>query len=205
MNAKSNEDLYLQLRKRCRLEDKKKGSRFIGTAAPVETEEEAAKFIGEIKKEFHNASHNCWGWKVGIGKGQKYRYNDDGEPSGTAGQPISKAIDSTRITNVCVVVTRYFGGVKLGTGGLMRAYGQTAQSLLKSGDTAKKFDVKPLAFKVDFDFVNVAHLLIKRFSAETEDSHYGEKVSFQVKVRASKLANFKDKLIEATNGQIEFE
>ncbi len=205
MNFKSNEDLYLQLKKRCRLEVKIKGSRFIGTAAPVETEKDTAEFISEIKKEFHDASHNCWAWKVGIGNRRKYRYNDNGEPSGTAGQPIFKAIDHTRLTNVCVVITRYFGGTKLGTGGLMRAYGQTAQSLLKSGDTAQKFAIKHLAFKVGFDFVNVAHLIIKRYSAETENSHYGEKVSFQVNVRASKLAKFKDKLIEATNGQIEFE
>lgn len=205
MKVKSNEDMYFQLKKRCRLEAKIKGSRFIGTAAPVETEKDAAEFIGEIKKEFHNAAHNCWAWKVGIGYKQKCRYNDDGEPSRTAGQPILKAIEFTKITNVCVVVTRYFGGVKLGTGGLMRAYGQAAQSLLKSENTVRKFSIKHLAFKVDFNFVNIAHLIINNFSAETEDSHYGEKVSFQVNIRASKLANFKDKLIEATNGQIEFE
>ncbi|MEE9553422.1 MAG: YigZ family protein [candidate division Zixibacteria bacterium] len=205
MSGKPNEDQYLQLKKRYRLEDKIKGSRFIGTAAPAETIEEAAKFIDEIKKEFHDATHNCWAWKVGIGKNQKYRYNDNGEPSGTAGQPILKAIDSTRISNVCVVVTRYFGGVKLGTGGLMRAYGQTAQSLLRSGTAVKKFAVKSVAFKIGFDFVNVIHLIIKNFSAETEDSHYGEQITFKVNVRASKLTNFKNKLVEATNGQIEFE
>ena len=204
MNGKTNEDQYLQIKKRCRLEEKVKGSRFIGTAAPTETEEEAAKFIDEMKKEFHSASHNCWAWKVGIGKAQKYRYHDNGEPSGTAGQPILKAINSTRISNICVVVTRYFGGVKLGTGGLMRAYGQTAQSLLKSSEPSRKFAIQTLNFEIDFDLVSVAHYIIESFNAELVDSRYEERVSFVINVRASKAAKLKNKLIEATNGQIKF-
>ncbi len=204
MNGKSNDDQYLQIKKRCRLEEKVKGSRFIGTASPIETEEEAIEFIDEMKKEFHSASHNCWAWKIGVGKAQKYRYNDSGEPSGTAGQPIMKAIDSTRISNVCVVITRYFGGVKLGKGGLMRAYGQTAYSVLKSSEPSRKFAVESLTFEADFDFVSMVHFIIESFDAELVDSRYEDKVSFVVNVRASRAADFKGKLTEATNGRIRF-
>jgi putative IMPACT (imprinted ancient) family translation regulator len=86
----------------------------------------------------------------------------------------------------------------------MRAYGQTAQTLLRSSEPARKFDSETVKFTVDFDFVSVAHYIISNFSAELEDSHYGEKVTHQVRIRASRLSLFKSKLIEATNGQIEF-
>lgn len=204
MGRKSESDHYLQIQKRCRIEEKVKGSRFIASASPVESEEDAASFIEEIKKEFHDATHNCWAWKTGVGKNQRYRYNDEGEPSGTAGRPIFKSIDTMNLSNVCVVVTRYFGGTKLGTGGLMRAYGQTALTLLRGCEPVKKYAEEAVRFSVAFDFVNLAHVIINSFSAELEDSQYGEKVTFTVIIRASKASQFKNKLIDATNGQIEF-
>ena len=202
MNHKTTTDQFLQLKDKCRSEEKIKGSRFVANAAPVATEQEAQEFIGEIKKEFHDATHNCYAWKLGVGRKQKYRYNDGGEPSGTAGRPILKSINSTNASNVCVVVTRYFGGAKLGTGGLMRAYGRISYGLLKSCESEKKYSTETITFSVDFDFVNVAHSVINSFSAELKDSHYGEKVTFEVEVRASKLSAFRAKIIEATNGQV---
>ena len=202
MNHKTTTDQFLQLKDKCRSEEKIKGSRFIANAAPVATEQEAQEFIGEIKKEFHDATHNCYAWKIGVGRKQKYRYNDGGEPSGTAGRPVLKSINSTNASNVCVVVARYFGGTKLGTGGLMRAYGRVSYGLLKSCESEKKYSTETITFSVDFDFVNVAHSVINSFSAELKDSHYGEKVTFEVEVRASKLSAFKAKIIEATNGQV---
>jgi len=204
LNRRTENDQFLQIRQKCRLEERVKGSKFIASAAPVETDEEAVNFIGEIKKEFHDASHNCWAWRVGIGKKLKYRYNDEGEPSGTAGQPILKSIESINVSNVCVVVTRYFGGAKLGMGGLMRTYGQITLALLRSSEPSKKYSEEFFEFIVGFDFVNVAHYIVESFSAELEDSQYGEKVTFRGKIRASRLPEFKSKLIEATNGQIEF-
>jgi uncharacterized YigZ family protein len=203
MNHKSSNDQFLQLKERCRSEEKIKGSRFIASAAPVENEQEAQTFIEEIKREFHDATHNCYAWKIGLGRKQRYRYNDGGEPSGTAGQPILRSINSRNASNICVVVSRYFGGTKLGTGGLMRAYGRVAYELLKSGESEKKYLSDTVIFSVDFDFANVAHGVINSFSAELKDSHYGEKVTFKVEVRASRLSAFKSKIIEATNGQVE--
>src|SRR5512138_1197293 len=119
MATKMGMDQFYQLKQQCRMEEKIKGSRFIATARPVASEQEALAFIEEMKKEFHDATHNAFAWRAGIGRAQRYRYNDDGEPSGTAGQPILRAIDGRGAGNLCIVITRYFGGTKLGTGGLM--------------------------------------------------------------------------------------
>jgi uncharacterized YigZ family protein len=204
VNHKSSSDQFLQLKDRCRIEEKLKGSKFIASAQPVDTEEKAVAFIGEIKKEFHDATHNCFAWKLGVGRRQKFRYNDNGEPAGTAGQPILKSINSAGVSNVCVVVSRYFGGTKLGTGGLMRAYGRMAYELLRSCEADKKYTSSTVTFTVEFDFVNVAHSVINSFSSELKDSRYDERATFEVEVRESKLKAFRDKLTEATNGQVRF-
>lgn len=204
MNHKFNSDQFFQLKDRCRMEEKLKGSKFIASAQPIDSEEKAAAFIEEIKKEFHDATHNCFAWKIGVGRRQKFRYKDNGEPAGTAGQPILKAINSAGVSNVCVVVSRYFGGTKLGTGGLMRAYGRMAYELLRSCESDKKYNSSTVTFSVEFDFVNVAHSVINSFSSELKDSRYDERATFEVEVRESRLTAFKEKLTEATNGQVRF-
>ncbi len=204
MKGKMQSDAFLQIKERVRMEEKVEDSRFIATAQPVNSEEEAVAFIAEMKKEYHDATHNCWAWKTGHGRVARYRFNDDGEPSGTAGRPILKAIEGRNISNVSLVVTRYFGGTKLGTGGLMRSYGKLAQDLLKATEAEKKYVSQELKFSVSFDFVSVAHNIINTFSAELKDSQYGEDVTFIVDIRSSKYKLFRDKLTEATNGQIRF-
>ncbi len=109
------------------LEQTIKKSRFIGVAGPLASEQAAKDFIAAHSDP--NAKHNCWAWRVG----QSYRCNDDGEPSGTAGKPILQAIDRLQLDNVAVVVTRWFGGILLGSGGLIRAYGGTAATCLRAG------------------------------------------------------------------------
>ncbi|MEC9461992.1 MAG: YigZ family protein [Pseudomonadota bacterium] len=103
-----------------------KKSRFIGQAAPISSEEEAKAFLAKVSDPA--ANHNCWAWRIG----QAYRFSDDGEPSGTAGKPILQAIDGQDLDGVMVVVTRFFGGILLGSGGLMRAYGGTAAQMLRA-------------------------------------------------------------------------
>jgi uncharacterized YigZ family protein len=204
MALKLAQDQYYQVKQQCRLEDNVKGSRFIATARPVPSENDATAFIEEMKKEYHDATHNAYAWKVGIGRSQRYRYYDDGEPSGTAGLPILKSIDARSLSNVCIVVTRYFGGVKLGTGGLMRAYGKMAMDLLRTCDVEKRYFTETFSFTVSFDFVNVIHNIINTFGAELKDSQYGEKVTFVVEVRQSQGGAFRNKLNDSTNGQVEF-
>jgi uncharacterized YigZ family protein len=204
MALKLAQDQFYQMKQQYRFEEKVKGSHFIATGRPVNSESEAVAFIEEMKKEYHDASHNAFAWKVGIGRTQRYRYYDDGEPSGTAGLPILKAIDARGLSNVCVVVTRYFGGVKLGTGGLMRSYGKAAMELLRSCETEKRYFTENMTFTVSFDFVNVAHNIINAFDVELKDSKYNDEVTFIVEVRSSQAQAFKNKLNDGTNGQVRF-
>ena len=117
------------------IEEKK--SRFIATIEPVKTEEEAAGFIAKMKKKYWDARHNCSAFIIGSG-GEKSRCSDDGEPSGTAGRPMLDVLSKEMVTNVCVVVTRYFGGTLLGTGGLVRAYSAAVKEGLKACELIKK-------------------------------------------------------------------
>lgn len=112
-----------------------KKSRFIGKATPIASEDEAKAFLASVADPA--ANHNCWAWRIG----QAYRFSDDGEPSGTAGKPILQAIDGQDLDGVVVVVTRFFGGILLGSGGLVRAYGGTAAQMLRA---AEKREIIPL-------------------------------------------------------------
>ncbi|MEN5083401.1 YigZ family protein [Bosea sp. TWI1241] len=121
-----------------------KKSRFLASAGPVADEEEARRFIAAQSDP--DANHNCWAWRIGQG----YRFNDDGEPSGTAGKPILAAIDGQGLDGIAVVVTRWFGGVLLGSGGLMRAYGGTAAQALRAAETVTLVETVPLAIACPF-------------------------------------------------------
>jgi len=133
-----------------------KKSRFVAIAAPVTTEQAAKDFLREHSDP--SANHNCWAWRIG----QNYRFNDDGEPTGTAGKPILQAIDGQRVDNVVVLVIRWFGGILLGSGGLMRAYGGTAASCLRQAEKTEVVDL--IGFSLNCDFVD--HALLKaRLSA----------------------------------------
>ncbi len=127
-----------------------KKSRFLAIALPIATEEEAKAAIASHSDA--NANHNCWAWRIGAA----YRFSDDGEPSGTAGKPILSAIDGQSLTNVVVIVTRWFGGILLGSGGLVRAYGGTAAACLR---TAPMLELKPsVEGLVRLDFSDLARV-----------------------------------------------
>ena len=128
-----------------------KKSRFLGIAAPVANEQAAKDFLAEHSDLA--ANHNCWAWRIG----QNYRFSDDGEPSGTAGKPILQAIDGQQLDNIVVVVTRWFGGILLGSGGLMRAYGGTAAMCLRQAEKSEVIPVIGFAFACDFS----DHALLK--------------------------------------------
>ena len=127
-------DTYLTIGGYARAEIKIKGSRFIAEAMPVARVEAAEKEIAAVCKREFNATHHCTAYRIGP-NGDVFRYNDDGEPSGTAGIPILRQIDGRSLTDTLVVVTRYFGGTKLGTGGLIRAYGDAARQVLETAST----------------------------------------------------------------------
>jgi uncharacterized YigZ family protein len=188
-------DLYFQIKEPSGAEYKTKGSRFIATARKVETPDEAQAALDEVAKQYHDATHHCYAWKVGHGKSMKYRYADGGEPNNTAGLPIYKTIEARKLTNIIIIVSRYFGGVKLGTGGLFRAYSKVAMDALKDCEIGKVYQMETVMFKTSFEFVSVIHNIISTFKAT---------LKFKIEVRSSKHKDFEQKLKDGTNGQIEF-
>ncbi|MDX9907341.1 MAG: YigZ family protein [Bacteroidales bacterium] len=135
---------------------KEKGSKFIAVALPVSTEEEIRLARERIRKEFHDARHHCFAWRIGEPPYES-RYNDDGEPSGTAGKPILGQIQSFELTQILIVVVRYFGGIKLGTGGLIQAYKKASMDALENGQIiTKHWKVK---VKISFDYLKMNEIM----------------------------------------------
>ncbi|XP_058097017.1 uncharacterized protein LOC131242423 [Magnolia sinica] len=157
---------YTTLLERVTCEREIKRSKFIAIAAPISTEQSAHSFLSEVRDP--RATHNCWAYKIG----DQYRCNDDGEPSGTAGKPIYSAIDSSGIDRVMVVVIRYFGGIKLGTGGLVRAYGGVASECLRDAATCLVKSKVPIGLEVPFDLLGSVYHQLQSFQVEDIKQDY---------------------------------
>ncbi len=199
-----NRDNYLTICKLSRHEIPKiKGSRFIGTVSPAVTREEAEKFIESQRKEFHNATHNCWAYR--LGGVDLFRFNDDGEPSGTAGRPILQAIEAKNLHYILIVVTRYFGGTKLGPGGLIRAYHKAAAAVLDQSEIISKALFIHFRIHHDFDQTNPVMNLSSKYDARILASHYDSQVRLDVALKVRAAQDFIKNLIDATGGKIEYE
>ncbi|MFZ0390871.1 MAG: YigZ family protein, partial [Calditrichia bacterium] len=145
-----------------------KGSQFIGTAAPVAGKDAAESFLENIRKEFYNATHNCYAYRIDE---QIFRFSDDGEPGGTAGRPILSMLDKYQLRGTLLVVTRFFGGTKLGTGGLIRAYSRCADEAIRQAGIKKKANYQELHLAYYFDMINkVQHLVQKYGGSIAEDA-----------------------------------
>lgn len=182
-----------------------KGSKFIAHAIPIENRDNAEVFIAEISHKYHDATHNCFAYKIGVGDGGEFRFSDAGEPSGTAGRPILQAIESRNLTNLVVVVTRYFGGTKLGTGGLIRAYSAAALAALDEATIVKKFPTAKLRLTFGYEFTNPVHQIIQKFQAEIIESRFSEDTNYLIEVREKDLTDFKAELKNISRGQIEID
>lgn len=194
---------YRVLLKECRGEIEEKKSRFLCALRPVRSEEEAVSFIEETKKKYWDARHNCSAFVLG-GRQELTRCSDDGEPGGTAGRPMLETLLGEGFSDVAAVVTRYFGGTLLGTGGLVRAYSGAVKEALQNAETGMmRYGVK-LRIGTDYNSVGkLQHLFAKRgISAEAE---YGEEVCFIVTVPAGKAESLKTEMTEATNGKAAIE
>ena len=179
-----------------------KKSRFIATVRVVESEEEAQNFIEEMKKKYWDARHNCSAFVIGA-RGELTRCSDDGEPSGTAGRPMLEVLIGSEIRNIAVVVTRYFGGVLLGTGGLVRAYTQAVQEGIKNCETAMmRFGVR-YQLVTDYNGVGKILYLLSERGIEQEQSDYGENVTLQVIVPINQADSFVKEITEVTSGKTE--
>ncbi|MBN2355652.1 YigZ family protein [candidate division KSB1 bacterium] len=179
-----------------------KGSRFIGHAAPIPSREEAEMEIERIQKKYHNATHHCFAYRIGSGAEEYFRYSDAGEPSGTAGKPIYHAILGRNLTNLVVVVTRYFGGIKLGTGGLARAYSETVVTLLQQAMIKTEYIRQRCVVTFSYDRLNAVMHVIDLMKADIVDSHYGSSVALQLSIRKQQAHLLQHNLVEATGGKI---
>lgn len=177
-----------------------KRSTFIGHVWPVETEEEARARIDETRKKYHDARHNCWCYLI---KDGPVRYSDDGEPQGTAGQPMLNVFQKEKVVNVCCVATRYFGGVLLGAGGLVRAYTQSAKDALDAAGISVVRRWVAMEVPCSYARFEEVHRTVLRFGGVEEDIDYGADVLLSVLIPEERAAEFSAHLVDATAGTIE--
>lgn len=174
-----------------------KKSRFIVNAAPVTSAEQAAQFIDSISDP--NATHNCWAWKIG----QQYRFNDDGEPTSTAGRPILSAIEGQDCDQVVVVVTRYFGGIKLGTGGLIRAYGGSASHCLQQATLIELIARITLQFHCYYNEWPIIENRLKELDAIIENQEFdAEGVKVSVAITKDNSVILQKNISDITRGRV---
>ena len=176
-----------------------KKSRFIATVRPVETEEEAVAFINEMKKQYWDARHNCSAFVIGSNQ-EITRCSDDGEPAQTAGRPMLDVLLKEGVTNVAVVVTRYFGGVLLGTGGLVRAYQKAVQEGLLASVIIEKKNGQILTVGTDYNGVGKMQYLFGQKQISVLNTEYGADVLFEVLVPAERKQEIEKAVIEQTSG-----
>ncbi len=177
-----------------------KKSRFIAEVFSAETEEEAAEILGNIKKQYWDARHHCWAYIIGEEQVQE-RFSDDGEPGGTAGKPILEVIRGHHLQNVLVVVTRYFGGTLLGTGGLVRAYTQSAQAGIAASKLITKIGGYQLKIETDYSGLGKLQYLLAQRGLPVIGADYGESVTLATLVPAEEESAFIASVTEATNAQ----
>ena len=196
-------DTYLSISSKADGLFKDNGSRFIAMAYPVETEEEVRDIVAALKKEYHDARHHCYAYRLGL-DGSRWRANDDGEPSGSAGRPILGQIDSAGLSDVLVVVVRYFGGIKLGIPGLIRAYRTSTADALENAPKTTKVAGSWYRLGFGYDSLPAVMKMVKDMDLPQRGQDFGEKCTLDVRVRLSiekdflerteKIVTFKDKL-----------
>ncbi|MCE5304496.1 YigZ family protein [bacterium] len=180
-----------------------KKSRFLAQCFPVQSKDEIDNILFQIHKEHYTANHHCFAYRIGSND-KIYHYSDDGEPSGTAGKPILQAIDHFHYTNVLVVVTRYFGGIKLGVGPLHRAFYDASFSVLSQATPRQVFLTKMYKIITDYNNINILKKIFEEFTTDY-DEIYSEYVEFYPNVLISRICEFENEIIRKTNGQIHFE
>ena len=181
-----------------------KKSRFIATVFAVESEEEALEIVAKMKKKYWDARHNCYAYVIGDNN-QVQRFSDDGEPSQTAGKPILDVLLAEQIHNVLVVVTRYFGGTLLGTGGLVRAYSKATKMGLDNSVLVDKVFGTELKIRLDYSGTQKVKHIISQLGVYTIDTLYTDVVEEIVVASDEKLESLKEQIKEVTNGKAEFE
>ncbi|WP_449428385.1 IMPACT family protein [Rhodanobacter umsongensis] len=182
----------------CRHQEEIRKSRFLALAAPVESTEQALAFLREAGDP--TATHNCWAWRIG----QDYRFNDDGEPGGTAGRPILQAIEGQAMDRVMVVVTRWYGGTKLGAGGLVRAYGGTAAECLRRAERVPIVAMARLGLHCEFAGLALLKARLKDWQAEVaSETFVADGVQLELRLPENRVAEAQARITDLSRGHSE--
>ena len=193
MDSNEIKDSYKSIAAEAKGLFKDNGSRFIAHAYPVETEEEVKEIVAALKKEYFDARHHVYAYRLGY-LGDKFRANDDGEPSGSSGRPVLGQIDSMGLSDVLVVVVRYFGGIKLGIPGLIRAYKSSTADALANADIVEKIASK--VFRVHFGYMSMNSVMkvLKDMGLEQKNQKFDMECSIDVTVRLSLVDTFTERM-----------
>lgn len=195
---------YLTIKGEKHSEFEEKKSIFIGHVKRIYNDEQAREFINKIKEENKEATHNVYAYVIGENMGIQ-RYSDDGEPQGTAGVPVLEVIKKNLLTDIVVVVTRYFGGVLLGTGGLVRAYSKSASFVIKEAGIVEKVKGAALYISIDYDLLGKLQYIFAQNQWHIEDIIYSDKVKLKFFCEIENLELVKGKIVEASSGRAVFE
>ncbi len=198
----SQNDAYVIPADICRIKTEVAKSRFIATVAPAQTVEDAKSFIKQIRAEMPDASHHVYAFRVGFGNSVTEGMSDDGEPAGTAGPPILAILRGSEIGDIAIVVTRYFGGTKLGTGGLVRAYSEATHIALNTLNIKEKVKTIAVRLEVPYPLFERVKRLIETYSGELDNEEFMVEVSLLVKFREHQLADFVKELTDLSAGKI---
>lgn len=204
-------DSYLTIARESEIETKVKGSRFIGRAFCTDTREQAEHTLADIRKAEYDATHHCFAYIIQPETSEEvasnpqdrniFRYSDDGEPSGSAGKPIYDQILGRNLVNALVVVTRYFGGTKLGVGGLVRAYSESASLALDSAGAQRKYQYRQFLLRTDFSHYQPVIQLVHKLAGLVDDSQFSDAVEMTVSIRLSHVDTFAREFTELTHGK----
>jgi uncharacterized YigZ family protein len=192
-------DSYKTIKSFSSFELKIQKSRFIAQAFPFSKAEDLPKILSKVKKKYFDSAHNPYAYRIGI-ENDKFRFSDDGEPSGSAGKPILDAIDKYELTDIIIFVSRYFGGVKLGVGGLKRAFFNSAEGCLQNSEIIEKFLQVSLKISFDYKYISGVMNYIEKNSIHIIENNSGENVNLICEIRISKLENLKINIRNLTSG-----
>lgn len=193
---------YFVVEKFGRGEIVEKKSRFIAQVFPIKDEEEALLQIEKIKKEYWDARHNCYAFVVGKNN-EIQRFSDDGEPQGTAGKPILEVLTNGNYHNTLIVVTRYFGGTLLGTGGLVRAYGQSSKAGIENATVAKVCDGVNVSVETDYNYIGKIKYVMAQMNIEAAEE-YGANVKLDIDMKKTDFEKFRSQIVDLTGGTAKF-
>ena len=194
-------DHYLTIELESEEEIKIKNSRFIGRTFIVSTLDEMNEQLSAIRKREYNANHNCYAYIIGIDKNPQFKYSDDGEPGGTAGKPIYDFAKGSGATNLLVIITRYFGGTKLGTGGLVKAYGECAKLVLEKSGLKDNYITDKFSVILEFPLYNSLQQLINRIGAAQINADFSDRVFVQLEIRQTLSEKLLNEIRELSKGK----